>query len=51
MLAFANMSGDPDQEFFSDGVADDIITELSRSRSLFAIPGTSQASAPDDDSA
>ena len=31
------MSADPEQEFFSDGVADDIITELSRSRSLFVI--------------
>ena len=37
VLAFANMSGDPDQEYFSDGIADDIITELSRSRSLLVI--------------
>lgn len=37
VLAFDNMSGDPDQEYFSDGVADDIITELSRSRFLFVI--------------
>ena len=37
VLAFTNMSGDPDQEYFSDGVAEDIITELSRSRSLFVI--------------
>jgi adenylate cyclase len=37
VLAFTNMSGDRDQEYFSDGVADDIITELSRSRSLFVI--------------
>jgi TolB-like protein len=37
VLAFDNMSSDPDQEYFSDGVADDIITELSRSRSLFVI--------------
>ena len=37
VLAFANMSGDSDQEYFSDGLADDIITELSRSRSLFVI--------------
>src|SRR6202035_157176 len=28
---------DPEQEYFSDGIADDIITELSRSRSLFVI--------------
>jgi adenylate cyclase len=37
VLAFTNMSGDADQEYFSDGIADDIITELSRSRSLFVI--------------
>jgi adenylate cyclase len=37
VLAFTNMSGDPQQEYFSDGVAEDIITELSRSRSLFVI--------------
>jgi adenylate cyclase len=37
VLAFTNMSGDPDQEYFSDGIADDIVTELSRSGSLFVI--------------
>jgi adenylate cyclase len=37
VLAFTNMSGNPAQEYFSDGVADDIITELSRDRSLFVI--------------
>ena len=37
VLSFTNMSGDLDQEFFSDGITDDIITELSRSRSLFVI--------------
>jgi adenylate cyclase len=37
VLAFANMSGDPEQEYFADGVADDIITELSRIRSLLVI--------------
>ena len=37
VLAFNNMSGDPEQEYFSDGIAEDIITELSRSRSLFVI--------------
>src|SRR5262245_41343997 len=30
VLAFTNMSGDPDQEYFSDGITEDIITELSR---------------------
>ena len=37
VLAFTNMSGDPEQEYFSDGIADDIITELSRMRGLFVI--------------
>jgi adenylate cyclase len=37
VLPFANVSADPDQEYFSDGIADDIITELSRSHSLFVI--------------
>jgi adenylate cyclase len=37
VLAFTNMSGDPDQEHFSDGIADDIITELSRCRWLFVV--------------
>jgi adenylate cyclase len=37
VLAFTNMSADLDQEYFSDGVAEDIITELSRSRLLFVI--------------
>jgi TolB-like protein len=37
VLAFENMSSDPEQEYFSDGMADDIITELSRDRSLFVI--------------
>ncbi len=37
VLPFANMSGDNEQEYFADGVAEDIITELSRSRALFVI--------------
>lgn len=37
VLPFANLSADPEQEYFSDGVADDIITDLSRSRALFVI--------------
>ena len=37
VLPFANVSTDPEQEYFSDGIADDIITELSRSHSLFVI--------------
>jgi adenylate cyclase len=37
VLPFTNMSGDPEQEFFSDGITEDIITELSRYRSLFVV--------------
>ena len=37
VLPFANASRNPDEEYFSDGIADDIITELSRSRALFVI--------------
>jgi adenylate cyclase len=31
------MSGDPEQEYFSDGITEDIITELSRFRELLVI--------------
>jgi adenylate cyclase len=37
VLPFANMSGDPEQEFFAEGVAEDVITALSRYPSLFVI--------------
>lgn len=37
VLPFTNMSGDAEQEYFSDGVAEDIITILASSRSLFVI--------------
>ena len=37
VLPFQNMSGDPDQEYFADGMVEDIITALSRFRSLFVI--------------
>jgi len=37
VLPFTNMSGDPGQEFFADGIAEDIITALSRYPSLFVI--------------
>lgn len=37
VLAFENMSGDPEQEFFADGITGDIITALSRSPWLFII--------------
>jgi adenylate cyclase len=36
-LPFQNMSGDAEQEYFADGMVEDIITGLSRSRSLFVI--------------
>ena len=37
VLPFNNMSGDPDQEYFADGITEDIITELSRYPNLFVI--------------
>jgi adenylate cyclase len=37
VLPLANMSGDPDQEFFADGLTEDIITELSRFHDLLVI--------------
>src|SRR4029077_19381578 len=37
VLPFQNMSGDPEQEYFVDGIAEDIITALSRFRELFVI--------------
>ncbi len=37
VLPFANMSGNPEQEFFADGLTEDIITELSRFRDLLVI--------------
>ena len=37
VLPFQNMSGDPEQSYFSDGITDDIITELCRYPELFVI--------------
>jgi TolB-like protein/class 3 adenylate cyclase len=37
VLPFQNMSGDPEQEYFADGMVEDIITALSRFKSLFVI--------------
>src|SRR6516225_9234950 len=37
VLPFTNMSGDPDHEFLADGIAEDVITALSRYPSLFVI--------------
>ncbi len=37
VLPFTNLSGDPEQQYFSDGITEDIITELSRYHSLLVI--------------
>ncbi|NIP48073.1 MAG: hypothetical protein GWN21_18835 [Gammaproteobacteria bacterium] len=37
VLPFANMSADPDQEYFTDGMTDDLITDLSKISGLFVI--------------
>jgi len=37
VLAFVNLTGDPQQEYFSDGITEDIITELSRFSELMVI--------------
>ena len=37
VLPFTNMSGDPEQDYFADGMAEDIITALSRCSGLFVI--------------
>jgi adenylate cyclase len=37
VLPFQNMSGDPEQEYFADGIVEDIITALSHFKSLFVI--------------
>src|SRR5262245_49811992 len=37
VLPFQNMSGDPEQEYFAEGMAEDIITALSRFKALFVI--------------
>jgi adenylate cyclase len=37
VLPFANMSGDPEQEYFSDGISEDIITDLSKVSGLSVV--------------
>ena len=37
VLPFENMTGDPEQEYFADGMVEDIITALSRFKWLFVI--------------
>ncbi|MGE0853822.1 MAG: adenylate/guanylate cyclase domain-containing protein [Hyphomicrobiaceae bacterium] len=44
VLPFQNMSGDPEQEYFTDGITEDIITELSRFHSLFVVARNSSFS-------
>ena len=44
VLPFQNMSGDPEQEFFSDGMTEDIITDLSKVSALFVIARNSSFS-------
>ncbi len=44
VLPFDNMSADVDQDFFADGISEDIITELSKFRSLFVIARNSSFS-------
>lgn len=41
VLPFTNMSGDPEQEYFSDGITEEIITALSKTPKLFVIARTS----------
>ena len=44
VLPFTNMSGDPEQEYFADGMVEEIITALSRFKSLFVIARNSSFS-------
>ncbi len=37
MLPFVNMSDDPKQEYFSDGITEDLITDLSKISGLFVV--------------
>jgi adenylate cyclase len=41
VLPFANLSGDPQEEYFSDGITDDLVTDLSRVPGLFVIDRSS----------
>jgi len=41
VLPFANLSADPEQEYFSDGITNDIITDLSKFRDMFVVASNS----------
>jgi TolB-like protein/Tfp pilus assembly protein PilF len=43
VLPFVNMSGDPEQQYLSDGITEDIITELSRFQTLFVMARNSSS--------
>ena len=47
VLPFANMSGDPEQEYFADGISEDLITDLSNVSGLFVIARNSSFSYKD----
>jgi adenylate cyclase len=47
VLSFQNMSGDPEQEYFADGMVEEIITALSRFKSLFVIAAKAMPSESD----
>jgi TolB-like protein len=43
VLPFENMSGDPEQDYFADGMVEDIVTGLSRIKWLFVIAASHSA--------
>jgi len=47
VLPFTNLSSDPEQQYFSDGITEDIITELSRFHWLFLKDGLRKAGLPE----
>jgi len=51
VLPFANLSGDPEQQYFADGITEDIITELARFQSLWVIGRSSSFAFADMDPA